>query len=208
MKPKKQTVSVNEDWDITVTGRHVAVTEAMKQYAIDKISKLERFNLRIVEVHVTMDVQKLGHSVDIVMKVNNFRLKSHMTSENMYASIDGAIDKVQRQIRRYKKRLQDHHARGLTDVDMTVNVVETPDEIEEINEEIEDETNRRIEDELKPHPIVKQEIRPLKILTNEEAVMNMEISAYNFIVFRHEEDHKIKIIYRRQDGNYGIIAPE
>lgn len=205
---KKPPASPNEDWDITVTGRHVAVTDAMKKYAIDKLTKLERFSLRIVEVHVTMDIQKLGHTVDIVMKINNFRLKSHMTSENMYASIDGAVDKVQKQIRRYKKRLQEHHARGLSDIDMTVNVLKSPDEITEINEEIEAETIRRIEDELAPHPVVKQETRPLKILTNEEAVMKMELSGYGFLIFRHEADQKIKVIYRRQEGNYGIIAPE
>jgi len=199
---------VNKDWDITVTGRHVAVTDPMKQYAIDKIMKLERFNMRIVEVRVTMDIQKLDHIVDIVMKVNDFRVKSHMTSENMYASIDGAVDKIQRQMRRYKTRLQEHHARGLSDVDMTVNVLSTTDEVSKINDEIEEETLRRIEDELRPHKIVKQEMRPLKILNNEEAIMKMELSGYQFLVFRHEEDQHLKVIYRRQDGHYGIIEPE
>ena len=208
MNQKKQQTT-NQDWDIAVTGRHVAVTDAMKQYAIDKVSKIERFNTRIIDVLVTMDIQKLEHKIDIVLKVNDFRVKSRMISNDMYAAIDGAVDKIQKQIRRYKTRLQDHRAKGLAEVDMKVNVLKPVDSVTEINDDIEEETNRRIEDELRPHQVVKQENRPLKILNNEEAVMKMELlSDYHFLVFRHEQDRRIKIIYRREDGNYGIIEPE
>ncbi|SCA63855.1 Putative sigma-54 modulation protein [Chlamydiales bacterium SCGC AG-110-P3] len=199
-----------QDYDVTVTGRHVLVTDAMKDYAFDKISKIERFNLRIIDVIVTMDIQKLQHIVNIELKVNDFRLKSTAVSNDIYASIDKAVDKVQAQLRRYKERLNDRQTRGLKVVDMQVNVLRKPADadIQEVNDDIEEETARRLEEKFRPHDIVKSETRPLKILTTEEAVMKMELSGDLFFIYRCEEDQKLKVIYRRSDGDYGLIAPE
>ena len=93
---------------------------------------------------------------------------------------------------------------------MRVNVVRKPEEVEiiEVNEEIEAENQRKAEEELRPHEIVAQESMPLKILTLSEAVAKMELSGYAFLVFRNESDRKLRVIYRRGDGNYGIIEPE
>ena len=96
-----------DHYSISVTGRHVQVTDAMKQYAIEKVSKIERFSDRIIDVQVTMDIQKLDHIVDIVVKVNHTLIKSHATTTDMYASINTAVQKLERQVRRYKKRLQE-----------------------------------------------------------------------------------------------------
>ena len=128
----------------------------------------------------------------------------------MYASIDKAIDKVQAQIRKYKKRLQDHHAKGLSIVDMQVNVYKSPkkDTLDEVNEQIEEETLRQIEGEFKPHDIAKVETRSMKTLTYSEAIMKMELSGELFLLFRNEEDLKLRVIYRRNDGDYGVIEPE
>ena len=199
-----------QEYDVKVTGRHVLVTDAMKDYASEKIGKIERFNLRIIDVMVTMDIQKLQHIVNIELKVNDFRLKSTAISDDMYASIDKAVDKVQAQLRRYKERLTDRHTRGLKVVDMQVNVLKrNPNEdIDEVNDEIEEETARRLEQEFRPHEIVKTETRPLKMLTTEEAMMKMELSGDLFLLYRCEEDQKLKLIYRRADGDYGIVAPE
>lgn len=199
-----------QEYDITVTGRHVLVTDAMKDYAFEKIGKVERFNLRIIDVIVTMDIQKLQHIVNIELKVNDFRLKSTAISDDMYASLDKAIDKVQAQLRRYKDRLNDRHARGLTVVDMQVNVLkrQADEDVMEVNDEIEEETARRLEEKFRPHEIVKTETRPLKMLTTEEAMMKMELSGDLFLLYRCEEDQKLKLIYRRADGDYGLVAPE
>ncbi len=202
---------VNEGYKITIVGRHVHVTDSMKEYARDKISKIEHFSSRIIDVAVTMDIQKLEHKVDIVMKVDHIKLKVQASSNDMYVSIDKAVGKVIRKLRRYKSQIQDHQAKSISVIDMNVNVIKGPaglGDIEEINLDIEDENRKALEDEYKVHQIVSQEKRPLKTLSSDEAIMKMDLSGDTFMVFRSEEDLKLKVIYKRADTNYGIIEPE
>lgn len=200
----------NEGYEINVVGRNVLVTDSMKDYAQEKISKIDKFSHRIIEVQVTMDIQKLEHRVDIVLKVDHIKIKSQASSDDMYASIDKAVDKIERQLRRYKTKIKDHHAKALNVVDMHVNVFKKPhdEELEEVNLDIEDENQKSMLEAFQPHEIVSQETAPLKTLTIDEAIMKMELSGDNFMVFRGEEDQKIKVIYRRKDENYGVIQVE
>jgi putative sigma-54 modulation protein len=193
---------VNDVYDIQITGRHVAVTEPMKDYAMEKISKIERFMNRILDVNVIMDVQKFEHRIEIIMKVGNLLLTSQATTKDMYASIDKAVHKLEAQILRYKSKLNDHHK----PLDMKVDVM-APPSWEEAEEDFEEYSSKTPADEFKPHKIVKQETRPLKILRYNEAVVKMELSGDSFMLFKSEDDQKLKVIYRRDDGNYGIIEP-
>ena len=200
---------VNEGYTVTVTGRNVLVTESMKDYALEKIAKIERFSTRIIDINILMDVQKLDHRVDINLKVNQVKIKSHAVSDNMYASMDLAVDRIVEQIRKYKSRLQDHHAKGVKVIDMNVNVLQVPqDELTEFNDDIEDENQKRVHNSFIPHEIISKETRPLKVLNTSEAITKMELSGDVFLVYRCEEDKKLKVIYRRNDGNFGIIEPE
>lgn len=199
---------VKEGWDIQITGRNVLVTDPMKDYAMEKISKIELFSKRIVDVNVIMDIQKLEHRVDIIVKVDNLKIKSHAASDNMYASIDLAIAKLLEQLRRYKTRIQNHQSASHEEIAMKVEVYAAPTDEELINDDIE-EANAMARDRYATHKIVAQETRPLKTLTNNEAIVKMELSGDSFLIFRSEEDRKMKVIYKRADGNYGIIiAPE
>lgn len=200
----------NEAYDISVTGRNVLVTDAMKSYAIDKISKIDRFNNRVSEVSVVMDIQKLEHRIDINMKADHIFIKCTGCSENMYASIDIATNKLQAQLRRYKRRIRDHQKKEGAVIEMNVNVLETSltGELDELNEEIEFESTEELIDQYRPHKIVDRETRPLKTLSQHEAIMKMELSGDIFLIFRAEEDQKLKVIYRRKDGHFGVIEPE
>jgi putative sigma-54 modulation protein len=197
---------VGEDIQATVTGRHVSVTESMKEHVLDKLAKLERFTNRIIDVHVTMDVVKLDHIVDIVIKFDHFKISTHAASEDMYRSIDKAVTKLERIVRKHKTRLQNHQAKGLSSIDMKVNVLRR-DPLDELNDKIEEENLKEAEEAFRPHEIVSEETRPLKVLTNDEAVMKMDFSGDSFLIFLSEEDQKIKVIYRRKNDNYGIIDP-
>lgn len=201
---------IGEEYAITITGRNVHVTEAMKQYALEKISKIEKFNLRLIDVQLVMDIQRENNRVDVVIKVDHIKIKSQAVSANMYVSIDFAIDKVQNQIRKYHDKITDYQGKHTPTVDMIVNVWGTPreEELLEVNEEIESESQKRSLDHYRPHEIVHKETLPLKLLTKEEAIMKMELSENNFLIFKDEVDRKLKVIYRRNDGNYGIIEPE
>lgn len=196
-------------YNITVTGRHVLVTDAMKDYAQEKIFKIEKFTSRIIDVNIRMDIQKLDHRVDIVMTVGHMKIKSSASTTDMYVSIDQAVDKIEKQLIKYKKRLQEHAAKDLTSIDMQVSVINGEDsQVREINDEIESENNRALLDSYGPHRIVKKETRSLKNLTAAEAVMKMDLSGDAFHIYRSEEDLKLKVIYRREDGSLGIIEVE
>src|SRR5476651_1456396 len=194
---------------LLINGRNVFVTEAMKNHAIEKLSKLDRFHNHVTELHVTLDIQKLEHTCIIVMKFDHFKVQVHCSSSDMYASIDKAVDKLKSKISRWKSRIQDHHKKGLKVVDMEVNVLGRPFEsLEEFNEEIESENKKESLDEYRAPKIIGNDKRSMKFLTAEEAIMKMELSDDPFMIFRGEEDRKLKVIYRRNDGNYGLILPE
>jgi putative sigma-54 modulation protein len=221
MKDKFKAQALDQKYNVIVTGRHVHVTEAMKSYAVDKVSKLERIGPRIIDVNITMDIQKLNHKCDIIMKYGNTNIKSTGISTDMYVSVDIACGRLQAQLKRYLTRLHDYHAKNyavvqvperiwkVAEFDAAPSVKETlePD-VDEVNEAIEKETARRLKEEFVPHNIVRTENQPLRILTEDEAIMKMELLGLPLMVFRAEETKKIKVIYRREDGHYGIISPE
>lgn len=209
MTSKAKVLDQVQAYNVIVTGRHLEVTQAMKNYAIEKLSKTERFHDRIIDIVVTMDIQRVNHKVDIQMKVNNIKIKAQAITDNMYASIDQAVHKLQSQLRRYKGRIQDHQTHVGSIVNMPVKVVRAPmEEVSEVNDEIEEENYRRIEEALKPHTVVAHETRQLKTLNAAEAVMKLELSMDRFLIYRDEIDRKLKVMYRRHDGNYGIIEIE
>lgn len=200
---------INQEYDITVTGRHVLVTDAMKDYAIEKVSKIDRFGLRIVEAIVTMDIQKFEHRVDIIVKVNDVKIKSSAATDDMYASIDKAVDKLQAQIRKYKTRLKDHHAKPLEVIDMRVNLVKSyaGEDEWDVNDQI--EALNSDNSQSKMGEIVSQKSIPLKTLTPDEALMKIDLSGDNFLIFRNEIDRRINVIYKKnEEDNYGIVEVE
>lgn len=198
----------NFEYPIQVIGRNVAITEAMKTYALEKLKKIERFGGHVLEAIIIMDVQKLLHSVDFIIDVNNTKIKVSGRSENMYSSVDQAIAHLEAKLRRYVRRLHEHNAKHLSAIDMNVNVIGPIAPLDDINDQIEEENLKKIDDEFVPHQIVNRESKPLKMLNQEEAIMKMELTEDPFMIFRSEEDHKLKVIYRRDDGNYGIIECE
>lgn len=210
MTRKTKVLEETQAYNIIFTGRHLQVTDAMKAYAEEKLAKLDRFHDRIIDVVVTMDIQRQDHRVDIQLKVNNIKIKSQAVTTDMYASIDQAVHRLASQLRRYKTRIQDHQTHAGSITHLNVQVVRRPvDDLEqEVNDEIEEENFRKAERAFQPHAVVANETRPLKLLSHEEAMMKMELSGDYFLIYRDEADQQLKVIYRRKDDNYGIIALE
>ncbi len=195
------------EFPITVVGRHVEVTEAIKQHAREKVAKMERFSHQILDATVTLDVQKLEHRASIVLKVGHTLIKVEKSTEDMYASIDMVVEKLQHKLQRYRSRLKYHHTEPLSTIDINVNVVEAR-LIDEINDEITEENQRKAEEAFKPHDVVSRETHPLHTLRMAEAVMKLDLSGDHFLIFRSEEDQKLKVLHEREDGNYSLIEPE
>ncbi|MGB7978763.1 MAG: ribosome-associated translation inhibitor RaiA [Chlamydiales bacterium] len=196
----------NEQYILYILGKHIEITDAIRNYVWEKLTRIERITDQIIDVHVVLDAQKLEKSCSILMNFIRFQIKVQVGKDNMYEAIDKAIDRVTRLIRRYKSKLHDYRNKHLSTVDIHVNVIQSlKDDLSEINDEIQAESARVEEEKYKLHQVVAKDTMPLKTLTQDEAIMKMEITSDPFLIFRSEEDQKIKVIYRREDRNYGLV---
>jgi putative sigma-54 modulation protein len=195
-----------QEYHLYIVGKHIEVTDAIKQYVFDKLSRIEKIADRIIDIHVVLDAQKLEQSCSILMNFIHFQVKSSASTDNMYSAIDRASDRAITLIRKYKTKLQSRRFKDLTTVDIHVNVIEPlQNDLKAINDEIMAENAARDAEELQIHKVVAKETMPLKTLTHDEAVIKMEISEMPFLIFRAEEDQMMKVIYRRDDLNYGLV---
>ncbi len=202
-RPAKSDV---QGYNISIIGKHFQITDAIRNYVFEKLQKLEHFADHIIDVLVTLDTQKMEHSCTIVMNFIHFHIKVSGNTDNMYSAIDKASDRIIKLVRRYKTKLQSTRGKHLSTVDLHVNVIQPlKDDLAEINDEIVAETAHKEEEKYKLHNIVAKETIPLKTLTQGEAVMKMELSNDHFLIYRGEEDQKIKVMYRREDQNYSLV---
>lgn len=209
MNRKNKVAESTYEHDVQIIGRHISVTEAMKAYAIEKFNKVDKYNFRVVNAVVTMDIQKLDNRVDIVAHINNTKIKVGASSDDMYASIDKASDRLQSKLRKYTGLLHEHHSKTKPELEINVSIIGRSDaNLLEINEDIEAANRQDIVERFRPHEVVSKETQTLKILSQPEAIMKLELSGDNFLIYFAEEDQKLKVIYPRNDGNYGIIEPE
>jgi len=199
----------NRKYNVMVTGKNIEVTQLIRGYIDDKITKVEVITNHIIDIHVKLDVQKLNHIVDIILKFSHFKVKVRANTTSLFSAIDKAFVRLYSKLKKWKSRIQDHHAKGVAVTEMEVNVFEcmqrelNEDEAEEV-----DDGRSNLEQDIACPKVVKKKRRSLKILTLEEAVMKMELSDDHFLVFRSEEERELKIIYRRRDQSYGVISPE
>jgi putative sigma-54 modulation protein len=204
----KKVEEENTPYRFTVIGRNIIVTDGIQQHIRDRLSKIERFDIQLMDIHIHLDIQKLEHSAEIVAKCGHLRVKVSAVSTDMYVSIDKAVERLQALLRRWKDRMHSHHNKAV-DTEMQVHVINRPysdeeeEEVSEFNREIEsaNEANRIYS----PPVVIREKRLPLKTLTIEEAVMQMELSQSKFLVFRSEEDHSLRVIYPRKGSTYGVM---
>jgi putative sigma-54 modulation protein len=96
---------------LNVTGHHVDITPSLRDYVVNKLEKIERHFDLVSDVHCILTVEKLRHKAEATVSVNGSRIYADSTEEDMYAAIDGLVDKLDRQVKKYKEKLADHHAR-------------------------------------------------------------------------------------------------
>ncbi|MFW5999070.1 MAG: ribosome hibernation-promoting factor, HPF/YfiA family [Halanaerobiaceae bacterium] len=183
-------------------GKNIEVTSALKQHLEEKLSKIEKyFNGRPIEVHVSLEVEKERHIVEVTAYIDGLILRGEEETGDMYASIDGVIEKLERQIEKYKTKL---HRR----------FVEKKQEHEqeyrkERTEEIlnnSPEAEMKEEDEYEPK-IVKTKKFAMKPMDVKEAAMQMDLLNHDFFVFSNAQTEEVNVVYKRRDGNYGLIEP-
>ena len=196
-----------EGYSISITSKQINITDAIEKYVLEKLSKIERFADHILDIAVTLDIQKVTKSVSILMKFLHFRIKVQARTEDLYSAIDKAFDKIVKLIQKYKTKLQ-HHRVKEPQGKMTIRILKPLSEIEEINDQIDEENRKREEKLYKIHDVIATKTLHIKTLTQEEAVMKLELSGDNFLIYKSEEDQKLRIMYKRKDDKWGLIPVE
>ena len=185
--------------DVEVNGRNMDVTDRIRTYVNKKVSRLDRFLPGIEEARVDVAYVKSARSASdrqvaqITVRGKGFILRSEERADDIFAALDTALDKMQRQIERYKGK----RYRGRGDGRSAAEVA--PQEVEETEEE---------SAELGP-AIVRRKRFILHPMDELEALEQMQLLGHeNFFVFYNANNHSINVLYRRRDGNYGLIEPE
>lgn len=173
---------------IIVSGKNVDVTNALKERVEKKLSKFERYFGPNTEAHATLSVEKNRHIIEVTIPFNGVILRGEEATADMYTSIDNVVEKLERQMRRQKTKLE----RRIKDGNIRFENWVSPTEDEE-------------DDEVR---IVKTKRFAMKPMPTEEAVLQMELLGHNFFVFSNADTEEVNVVYKRKDGNYGLIEPE
>ena len=174
---------------ITLRGKNIEITEAIEEKVSEKLSKLDKYFIvsENVEAKVLVRTYPYGQKIEVTMPTEYVLLRAEVVDQDLYNAIDLVIDKLEGQIRKYKTRLN----RKSKDNKLAFNLAS----IEPLEEEEED-------------VLVKTKTITPKPMDMEEAIMQMELIGHSFFVYRDTETDAISIVYRRNDGNYGLIETE
>lgn len=197
-----------QQFNVEIHGKSIEITDAIRSYVLEKVHKCERLVNMMINLNVRLEVNKLQHTCDLLIHFSHFRIKASASVDDLYAAIDKAFDRLYSMVRKWKTRIQDHHAKGLSATEVEIQILEQLQEQELADEEeIVDANNDNLPVDFEMPKVARKKTRPLKILTVDEALMKIDLSGDNFLLFRSEEDQGLKVIYRRRDGSYGIMAP-
>lgn len=171
-----------------IIGRNIDITEGLKSAVQEKLGKLERYFTPETEIHVTLSVEKDRQKIEVTIPVKGNIIRSEQVSSDMYVSIDLVEEVIERQIRRYRKKLIDKKQAA---VSFSQAFIEEEDEIQD--------------DEIQ---IVKTKKFAIKPTIPEEACLQMEMLGHNFYVFLNADTDQVNVVYKRKNGTYGLIEPE
>jgi len=175
-----------------IHGRNVKITPQFQTHAQERIERLQRFFSRILQVHVSIKRQRGQYSAELTLNASGMVLRAEEQQPDMYVAFDDAVEKLERRLKRFKERLY-HHSRG------TIRKQVPPEESAEAEEP---------EEAAETEPsIVRTKRFSMKPMAPEEAALQMEMLHHDFFVFTNSETNEVNVIYRRRDGNYGLIEP-
>lgn len=191
---------------VTVTGRNIELTPALKEYLVEKLQRAQKHFDHRLDCTALLSVAKnpsiaKSQKAEITIKVNGNTIRGEESTENMYASIDLVADKIERQLRKYKTR---HFSKGGKSKERLDD--SAPDVSAEIDSDIAVNKELALED-ISPK-IVRSKRFPLKPMLPEEACKHMDLLGHDFFMFINSETSQVNTVYHRRDGNYGLIEPE
>lgn len=172
---------------LTITGKNMVITEAMREHIEKRLARLQKYFWDDVEVQVRLALEKGAQNiVEITIFIGSTILRAEETSNDMYVSADKAIDKVVSQLRKHHKKFADR-----------LRPAEVP-AAEEVAVEAEEE----------PRTLVRVKRFAVKPMSAEDAIEQMELLGHSFFIYIDDQTNVTSVVYRRNDGNYGLLVPE
>ncbi|MBQ9942415.1 MAG: ribosome-associated translation inhibitor RaiA [Christensenellaceae bacterium] len=174
---------------LSVTGKGMQVSNYLENIVTKKASKLERYFKKNTDIYVTLSIEKSRHICEVTVPFDGVVLRTEEVSGDMYNSIDASLKKLERQIRRHRTKLEKR-------LHETAYDYEAPVYYEEDGEEEPEAT------------LVRRKKFPVKPMDIDEAEMQMELLGHNFFVFTNAATHEVNVLYKRNDGDLGLLEPE
>ena len=173
---------------INITGKNLEITQALRGYVEKKVAKLEKYlnDNQTFSAEVMLRTERGIHIAEVTMNLSGLILRGEGKTGDMYASIDGAVDRIERQFNKYKAKINRRiHGPKLGEM-------AAPQGADDV-----------------PEPrIVRTKRFALRPMDVEEAVMQMELLGHDFFVFRDADSGDVSVVYKRRDGNYGLIESQ
>lgn len=177
---------------VAIRGKNIEITGALREYVEKKLGKVERFVDQPMNAQVNLYVERGRHIVEVTAGLNGMLLRGEEATGDMYASIDLVADKLEKQVQKYRARLRRRKDPGvIPEVAAAAVVPETDDFSADLDGKV-----------------VKTKRFPVKPLTVEEAILQMDLVSHDFFVFVNSDTSKVNVVYRRRDGDYGLLEPE
>jgi len=177
---------------ITTTFRHMEPSDALRSYAEEKLERVKKYIDEPVVAQAFLTVEKIRHMAEVTITAKGITIKAAEETNDMYASLDAVVDKIERQLRRFKEKIKAHKPSEARERQVQKTIVEAESVIEGTKAPV----------------IIKTKSFKMKPMSVEEAVMQMELLHKDFLVYTEAATETINVVYRRKDGNYGVIAPE
>ena len=180
---------------IIISGKQMELTDPIKVAIEEKLGRLDYYLHPETEVKVTVSAKKARQKVEVtIIPISGPIIRAEDSEESLYAAIDVVYDKLNKQLRKYKKRVQDRHHSNESIRFNHIEDLESVD-LEENENPIEISIDRRKKFDMKP-------------MSEEEAVLQMDLLGHNFYMFRNIKTDEISIVYKRKNGGYGMIEHE
>ena len=181
--------------NMIISGKQMDLTDGIKHAIEEKLGRLDFYLHPETDVKVTVSAKKARQKVEVtIIPISGPIIRAEDIEENLYAAIDVVYDKLNKQLRKYKKRLQDRH--------QSIESIRF-DAIEDLNE------NDYSQEEGNLDIVIERTKRfGVKPMSPEEAVLQMDLSEHDFYMFKNAETNDISIVYRRKNGGYGLIESE
>jgi putative sigma-54 modulation protein len=197
---------------LSITFRHMDASDAVKDYAREKVEKIRKYFPDPIKGHVVFSIDRgYNHVADVQITLHNgIIIKGVETTEDMYSSIDLVMAKIERQVRRYKERIRDHKP-SAGPLRMMRHRVVAYDEVETRSNGTPAQVPGSAQAPAAPAPppapfrIIKEEKYVARPMSVEEAVMHMNLMHEHFLCFNNAATHEVNVVYRRDDGSYGLI---